>query len=383
LDVYEGNRTDDLANYSPENFVETYKLYGFPEAEPILLAMLEDKKIDIHIRQSIADALPPHILYADLLQKYMADQSDPLNEKFLALLILRHRAQEMMKKGWQRVMEKADTTEVTGDRDSFLGTDLEWNKNSVEAALIHTDRSIACDERLLLKSAELTEKGKKTQASYLREIVFQHLTQLKEHGSFEPLVKIERFLNENKDRGDLHWFEYKLSDLKRSYLETIARPSNIMGSIKRYNTTKEKDYLPIATPEELLETIKETVETDLRRWVEKEGAYKSINELAQKKNRKAAEEFIQKSILAQIELSLIKKGFRSSDYRIKREEQLPDDKRLDITISYGFVGSIVLELKLSHNSEAKASTEKAREYIQKLHQYLNGFPFGLRNLSRF
>ena len=55
-----------------------------------------------------------------------------------------------------------------------------------------------------------------------------------------------------------------------------------------------------------------------------------------------------------MELALIKKGLRHTDIKLKREEQTLDDKRADFTINYGFIGQVLLELKLSHNSESKS-----------------------------
>ncbi len=65
----------------------------------------------------------------------------------------------------------------------------------------------------------------------------------------------------------------------------------------------------------------------------------------------------------------MKRGFRDSD--IKREVQLHDDRRLDLLISYGFVGPIMLELKLLHNPEI-TNASKRKDYKDKIKKYLLG-----------
>mgnify|MGYP001769825292 FL=1 len=94
--------------------------------------------------------------------------------------------------------------------------------------------------------------------------------------------------------------------------------------------------------------------------------------MAKKKANRNAEDFIQKTIKSLIELALIKRGFRPSELRIKREEQTLDDKRIDFTVSYGLVGQILIELKLDSNVEANSTHKKGQEYTEKLHQYIKG-----------
>ena len=161
-------------------------------------------------------------------------------------------------------------------------------------------------------------------------------------------------------------------ELKEIYLDELAKPANISASVKKYNELKKKDYLAISSPLHLLEIIQDIIFKDLTNWIENEGAYKHIEELSKKVDNTNAEDFIQKSFIAQIELALYKKGFRSTDFRIKREEQNLADKRADITISYGFIGSILIELKLEGNPEAIPTQAVSSRYVQKLNKYING-----------
>ena len=134
-----------------------------------------------------------------------------------------------------------------------------------------------------------------------------------------------------------------------------------MEVIKAYKKSKENEYITVNSSLHLLEIVKDSISNEIRNWIEVEGAYKHISELAKKDTNINAEDFIQKSIKSQIELSLVKKGLRHTDIKIKREEQTLDDKRADFTVNYGFIGQVLLELKLSHNYESKANKRMGKD----------------------
>ena len=144
-----------------------------------------------------------------------------------------------------------------------------------------------------------------------------------------------------------------------------------MEAIKAYKKSKKNEYITVNSSLHLLEIVKDSISNEIRNWIEVEGAYKHIGELAKKTTNTNAEDFIQKTIKSQIELVLLKKGLRYTDIKIKREEQTLDDKRADFTINYGFIGQILLELKLSHNPESKANQKMGKEYKEKLIKYVD------------
>ncbi len=79
------------------------------------------------------------------------------------------------------------------------------------------------------------------------------------------------------------------------------------------------------------------------------------------------EDLVQKTIITQIKNSFYKRGL---EIIIDRELQLLDDKRLDIVISYGFVGRVVIELKRLDNSDIEP--RNIDDYLMKLDQYRKG-----------
>lgn len=375
IDVYSGTRKDDLANYGLQNFVEFYKHFHLKEAEPLLLNMVDNIGINEFVRVEILDVLPINALTKAKIDELLkCDVSTKkISEKLLAILVQKHHDEKALKKVIKIIKVTAQKTQVKNDDGSLWNTDLDLVRHPLASVLINYHQyRIDIDEELLLLAVQLRNKNKKVNAYFLEEIVFGHIKLLRNDNSFEPLHLLEKFLQKHHEKTALHWFEYKFIELKSFYLEKMAKPSHIMDVLKQYQSLQEKEYLIVPSSRHLLEILKDIIEKDLKSWIENEGAYKYINELAQKKENRNAEGFIQKTIKSQIELALLKRGFRPSDLRIKREEQLLDDKRTDFTVSYGLVGQILIELKLDNNTDAKVTRKEGREYSTTLHQYIKG-----------
>ncbi len=376
IDVYSGEkRDDDLDIYHPRNFVEFYKITKTKEAEPLLLKMLGNSKIEKYIREQIIDILPKEALTKEIIQKYIEDkgEEDKLYEDMLIALVKNFDDQEAIRKTFEIVIKKGVETEIPESASRLWDTslDLDRTHNKLVHTLIKIDYDIEKDKNFLEIAVGLRKQGKDLNASFFEEIVFRHLKHLNHKESFKPLVEIEKFLQENKSKVSLNWFEYKFKDLKEVYLEELAKPKHIMEAIKSYKKSKENEYLVVNSTLHFLEIVKEAITKEIRHWIEIEGAYKYIAELSVKEGgqKKKAEDLIQKTLKSQIELALLKRGLRTTDIRIKREEQTSNDKRADFTISYGFVGQILLELKLSSNQEAGGG-EIAKKYKTKLNTYI-------------
>ena len=209
--------------------------------------------------------------------------------------------------------------------------------------------------------------------SYIWSIVIDYFKNLKEFRNYNYLEDIDRFISGNYKQRGMNWFRYQYQQLKLEYLIYIGKPQNISDCIKKYNYFKEKVYLSFSTDRDLFELVKNIIKNDLKRWVESEGAYKFIEKYKPQKEKKfEREDLIQKTIKTQFENGLLKAGLRKEEVFIQRESQLLDNKRTDFLISYGFIGPILIELKLLTNLEARAGTKKGKKYKKKLLQYIEG-----------
>ena len=376
LDVYSGKRKDDLDIYQPENFLEIYKQTNIKEAEPILLEMFKKSEINEYLRKEIVQILPKEVLTKDIIYQYINEkgESDILYKKLLINLIKKFNDKDAIKKAFEIVIKKGKETEIPEYQTSLFGSALELERgysNELALELTQIDYDIEEDKKLLELALDLRNKGKHVNGYFFEEIVFRHITYLNHKKTFEPLIEIEKFIQEKSSHKYLYSFEYRFKELKQIYLDNLSKPKHIMEAIKAYKKSKENEYITVNSSLHLLEIVKDSIFNEIRNWIEVEGAYKHIGELAKKDTNTNAEDFIQKTIKSQIELALIKKGLRHTDIKIKREEQTLDDKRADFTVNYGFIGQILLELKLSHNSESKPSRKDGKDYKEKLIKYID------------
>jgi len=370
VDVYAGKRDDDLGTYHPQNFLEFYKRTSLKTAEPLLLEMLTHEKIDDYVKKQIIDALPQNVLTKEWIKNYIHEhgENDPLFEKLLIILFKKHHDQKAIDRAFKILMETANNTD-TSELDSLFDSGLRAEDQPLALALSHIDYPIKRDQELLLLADVLHAQGKKINADFLNKHVSLHVSHLMTLYGYVPILEMEKFLQKNSDKINLKWFEYELLSIKEKYLKDMARPSNIAESIKTYNDLKAKEYLTVRSASHLWMIVQECIDHDIRNWIENEGAYKFVEELSKKEKNTNAEDFIQKTIKSQIELALLKRGLRKTE--IRREEQLLDDKRVDFIISYGFTGSVLIELKLAHNDEAKAA-KPGKAYVKKLKSYIAG-----------
>jgi hypothetical protein len=225
---------------------------------------------------------------------------------------------------------------------------------------------------LLDSAVEVWGRGKEfyAYAQYMWEIVYSHFENLKEHRSYNPLKLLEKRVADLKDKDGANWLASSMVRLRRSYLMYLGKPKNFSEAIRKYNEARKFSDKNILNSADLFQHLKDAIETDLRRWIEGEGAYSIIVSEKKYKGNAEYEKLIQKTIKTQLEYILMKRDFRVD---ITREAQLLNDKRTDFTVRYGFVGPIVLEIKLSSHSDIRSSKVEQTESYESMGKYMNGY----------
>jgi len=358
VNVYAGKREDDLGVCGIKGLIGWYERTGKRELEPILLGMLEEDVIDDYIKEIIIIALPVNVLPVNKIKNYMSnlDENTRIYKNLYRILIAKYQDKDTIVKTLKLINgAKGKVDEKT---------------KPIISALPYSGYPVEEDKKILMLSIEYLRCGEESNANFLVDVIRQHIKHMISKDPVQGLIalnEIEKFASHK----NTHLLKDSLVSLKEDYLSK-QKNINIAYSIKKYNELYKNDYLSISSTVELLETVKEAIGQDIRRWVEDKGAYKHIGDLATKENRTHAEDFIQKSMESQVELALLNRKFRKTDFILSREAQTMDDKRTDFIISYGFIGSIVLELKLSHNLEAITTCKQGKEYISKLNKYIEG-----------
>ena len=223
---------------------------------------------------------------------------------------------------------------------------------------------------LLKKSFDLLEQDKDylSYSSYLWELVYKYFENRKSEGNYKPLDSLETFLSDFQGKEGVNWFMGKLKDLKRVYLEHVGKPSTYSACIQQYNQIKNSNYIKISNNEDLLQEVIDILEKEVAKFLDGEG-----------KSCLDRETEIQKQLKTEIENAFLRRSFRPTDIRqdflLWREAQDISDKRCDFVISYGFLGPILIELKLTtHEDLAKQiATLKNRKSFKTLQQYISSF----------
>jgi hypothetical protein len=207
-------------------------------------------------------------------------------------------------------------------------------------------------------------------ASYLWRIAGDYVRSLMLLRSYRPLKRLETYLAKNYSLPGVNWLGYQVKAIKEEYIRELGKPGNIAQCVQKYNNLKSEARLPVRNSESLLEVVRGVLEDDVNRWLSGDGI----------KSLQGDENTVQKSISQQIEISLLRKGFRKNELRpaetgefaVIREPQLKSDKKVDFLVSYGFIGPLIVEIKLTSHKDLGGQIKKKTSYKSMTH-YMKGY----------
>jgi hypothetical protein len=380
VEIYKGKNTD-LWRHRPESFINLVERYHIVDAVPVLREFVREEKFNEYQRKEalqVAVILSPDITFLkEIFNKYInSDKEDDKQIAYTAngLLITLHADKEAISWRLKEIKNRAIAfVRPQSGHAHMIGPEEEELRHGKPFAKPLTElKSLGFEEQYLeiLDSAiEIWSKGSDfhTYAQYMWEIVYAYFENLKVHGKYTPLKLLEKRILALKDKDGANWLASSMVKLRRSYL---YKPSNISEAIRKYNEAKTYSDKKIQNSADLFVQLQNAIETDLRTWIEGEGAYSIIVSEKKYKGNSNHEELVQKTIKTQLHYILMKGGFRVD---ITREEQLLDGKRTDLIVRYGFVGPIILEIKLSSSGDIRSSKiETTSSYIS-MGRYMSGY----------
>lgn len=381
--IYKEKNTD-LWRHQPESFIDLVQRYHLVEAASILKDFVKEQSFRIYTRNEaleVADSLIPDTLFLqEIFDQYI--NSKKLEEKDIAyvansLLITSHAKKEAVLWRLEEIKKRATAyiTPRSGGVHNVSHIENELRHDKPFAKPLSELKHSGFEDKyleLLDSAIEVWGRGKEFHeyAQYMWEIVYSHFENLKEYRSYGPLKSLEKRVADLKDKDGANWLASSMVRLRRSYLMYLGKPRNFSEAIRKYNEARKFNDKNILNSADLFQHLKDAIETDLRQWIEGEGAYSIIVSEKEYKGNAEYEKLIQKTIKTQLELILMKRDFRVD---ITREAQLLNDKRTDFTVRYGFVGPIVLEIKLSSHSDIKASKVEETESYESMCKYMDGY----------
>ena len=381
IQIYIGGRKDDLCNFAPRNFLTVCKHYSI-QAIDAFKTIIENEEIDIFVREEALNTLINLSSDKQTLQiffnLYSGDDQAPsyrlalkanegLIDFFKENSAILWRITELAKRKFSFIRPEGGHIVSHQERElndkSFARPIMNLRDPVYEDMIIDL-----ADKAFEIYGEDLNYRAYGT---YLWKIAVDYYNNLREMRTYRYLLSLIKHIEAKYSNHPAYvYFSYDLHDLNFNYLQYLGHPNDFATCIKKYNEVKEKQYLDISCPRELFELIHTILDEDILNWIEAEGAYRYIQE------HQVNEDLIQKTLKTQIENGLLKRGVRRAE--VRREEQLLDDKRPDMLINYGFIGPILIELKLSDNRELANATERDK-YKTKLKQYIDatGAYFGL------
>ena len=382
LTVYR-ERQSDLWRHQTISFVEAVEQYHVIEAIPFLKELVKEPACDKYARQTaltVLDSLAPDISFLREVFKLYENAAND-DEKLIAyiangLLITPHADGEAIRWRLRQVVESASAfTQPDGaHRVSKLEEEITHGKSFakplMELKRPGYEREYLC---LLDRATELWARGKEyyAYAEYLWNIVYAYIDNLKEERSYEPLRLLEKKIVDLKDRDGTNWIASRMVHLRRSYLAYLGKPRNISEAISKYNDGRGLDNKKIQNSSDLFRHLQDALQTDLIRWIEGEGAYDLLRgEKVYNTKKQEYEKLVQKTLKTQIENVFLRRGFQAE---VTREPQLLNDKRPDFLVRYGFTGPIVVEVKLTSNSDLKGSNIEKSPSYRSMNQYMDGY----------
>lgn len=373
-------KKSDLWRFMPDSFIRASERYVIKEAVPILKEFVAQNDFSIYDRISAlntSEFLNPDAGFLKKVFGQYKEEPRKLAEKANELLVENYKDEEAITWRFNELIKCAFPFKEPIGVHSEGSQEHELHDKEFAAPLMklkypqYKQRFLD----LLGKSFNiLKNKEYWPYAQYLWQIVCAYFDNLKEERSYRPLRDLEKFVEKHSSDEGINWFKYRLKELRRSYIMFLGKPTSVNECIQKYNKLKTQQYMEIATPYDLNEKVKDAIETDLKRWVESEGAYGFILEdKVFDAKKQDYENFIQKTIKSQIEHAFLKRGFEAVN--IIREPQLLDDKRTDFLIFYGFIGPILVEVKLSTNTDLAGSPQvlEGKPSYKSLIQYMNGY----------
>lgn len=369
VNVYSDKKSDKW-KYRPINFIKACSKYRLITAVPVLQDLVRQSELDLYARSEalkVQEKLQSNKQFLENMFNLYVNESDgKLCEMANELLIDNHQDEKSIEWRLQKIKNRIAPLPKQKMSVEFeeVKDNCRWELLSPEFAKpLMRLADLKYQEKfldLLDFSFTYGDKGEKYRdyIDYLWNIVYTYFDNLKRHGSHKPVLNLEKHIQKINAQ-DRKWFDYKIQALKRAYMQVLAKPKHFLESVQEYNRLKEQQFLPVTTAYELKEVIRDVIEKDLKQWLEGGGVALFKEDMDEPK--------IHKLLLPPLESCLIKKGFTSVD--IISEPESLNKTKIDIRICYGFIGPVLVELKLSGNGDLSGNLSNKESY-KKLDGYI-------------
>ncbi len=383
IEIYQ-NRHTDLWWHNPGSFIEAVQKFHIVGAAPVLKEMVLESAWERGARLDALVAIDSMASDAEYLRSVVERyrESENQNEKDIALAAngllvtshgdaeaIRWRLGEVVRRAAAHVRPRSGRVHSVDDLEDEISFSQKFAKPLKELKRPGYENEYLA---VLEEAMNIWARGAEFQeySAYLWGIVYSYFDNLKEQRSYAPLQALEGKIAGMRDRNGANWLAHRMVQLRREYLAYLGKPRTISEAVARYNDVRSHDDKKIRNSADLFRHVQNALDTDLRRWIEDEGAYAVLDRTISTSGRQEYEKLVQKTLMTQIKGVFLERGFRIT---VLRESQLLDDKRTDLLIQYGFAGPIVVEVKLTSNSDLRGNRLEESKSYKSMEQYMKGY----------
>ncbi|WP_419699457.1 hypothetical protein [Mucilaginibacter sp. NFX135] len=377
-------RDDDYILGSVSVFTEMIKIHRLLSFKPVLKQIISSSAADLHEKEIALKTLGELSEEADYI--YLEEVFDGFNiedksckllgELANEILITRFKDHEAISWRFEQLKSRVIVILEDGDRQKGLRPYPDWEYELDKPKFgrcLYGLNGVEIQSQIidLLKYALMIRKtaGHNRYSKYLMDIVYDYFTQ---NNSLKIINALNALLTEPTYSDTAGNFKGYVVKLEKNLSDTHVLYKTISEPIRIYNEIQERKYLPIYNSIELASLVEHSI-IDLESFIHNKGFYQTAMQLSgaikSKKTSLFNEDVLQKTLAVTMENSLLRNGLRNTD--INREIELNDGQRIDLLIKYGFIGPVMVELKLLHNPEIQNDQERAR-YKSKLIKYMEG-----------
>lgn len=236
------DKKDDRRYLVPQTYIYLVGQYAkrgckIPSVKPVLKSFIEDPEIQNYYQRSALENLT-----------YFLDKSDPEDKKFLediykgskdpelikianGLLISIYKDKTAIARRFKKLKKPLPSRGIPMDGEAHEVGPIE---NELDTMAFAKPLIELRDEKYLPQFLALLDhsfkviKEKDDQEywnyiNYLWRIVIAFVENLKEKGSFKPLLKLEKWISKNAPEKDSNWLKARIRELRKVYISSIGK----------------------------------------------------------------------------------------------------------------------------------------------------------------
>ncbi len=375
IDAYR-DVSSDIAVHLPTNFIKFANTYSVTKAVPILQKFILESDIPDYDKTEALKAseniLPDKKFLRQIVDSYLSNPTDNMKSVFQeadGMLIVKHQDKDAIKRRLKLLVDRASDCPAHKSRRAYAvsADEHEINHKDLAKPLMGLTDVVWKEYflKLLSESFEIYQKdgGWRRYSTYLWEVCTAYFKNISHTKDTKIVREIEEAMSHYSPITTADFIRF-LDDIRETFLNQISEKPRYISAINLVNKIHTIDDFIVSSYEELEFEIEDILK-ELDRWVSQEGTDLTRND----------ETDAQINIAHRLDNLLLRK-YGNSDVKtyIVRETQAVDGTRTDFYAYHGFIGPVLIELKLSRHQDLNSRGDLSKkESFKSMQKYMHQF----------